>query len=124
MSRAATYLTYTGNTMYVLGTAAGATGTLYAVNRISGHGIKGLEAIPGFINSLTGPSRVQEAEQELVPTPDTPIAAPSTFLSVCKREFLGYCAIGGLISVGGFLVFAGKRLLAPETLEWANQLYK
>jgi hypothetical protein len=128
MSRAATYLSYTGNTVYTLGTAAGAFGVLYAVNRISGHGIKGLEGIPSLIHTLTRPSRLQEATTTTEqPTPSeqpTPTNTSPGLKNVLKQEFLAYCAISGLIGLGAICTFAGKKMVAPETLDWVNQFYK
>lgn len=115
MTRAATYLTYVGNTLYVLGTAVGAFGTLHAVNRISGHGIKALNAIPDLVSSqIRETPRVQEGQSDEAPT----------IASTIKQEIIGYCSIGTLVFAGGILVFIGKKLVAPETLERINQLYK
>jgi hypothetical protein len=120
MTRAATYLTYVGNTLYVLGTAIGAIGTLHAVNKISGHGIKALNAIPGLVSSQIRESpRVQEGNQQEEQLHEAP-----TIASAIKQEIIGYCSIGTLVLAGGALVFVGKKLVAPETLERINRLYK
>lgn len=115
ISRAATYLTYVGNTIFTLGTATGAVGVLYAVHRISGHGISGLEAIPGFIHSLTGP------EGQAVET-STPQGA--SVRQTIIREGKAYCVISGLIGAGAALVLGGKKMVDPATLQWVNQLYR
>lgn len=121
MTRAATYLTYVGNTLYVLGTAVGAFGTLHAVNRISGHGIKALNAIPGLVGSqIHEAPRLQEGNQQ----EDVQLGEAPTIAGVIKQEFVGYCSIGTLVLAGGLLVFVGKKLVAPETLERINLLYK
>ena len=107
-----------GGVVTSLGVAASAVGTLFAVNRLSNVGIKGLEALPGWLgmgNNRALPSGGNDDNQ------NNDEEHSITKYSV-GRELGTYAKIAGVIVAGVGLRYLGNKMSSPEAATTFNNL--
>lgn len=96
------FFNYGGQTLITVGTGFTAIGVIYAINRITGHGINLLNDLP----YLLGIKKYTDSEQE----------KPITKKDIIDG-FTTYCKICGVIMTGTALKFLGNKISSDDTIK-------
>ena len=103
------FLGFGGNTLFTLGTLFTATSVIYAINKITGLGIKGTKALPYWL----GLENEENNTESFITKEDL------------KEEIKSYMKISFIIVLGVLIKYLGKEMSSDKFIERFNKiLYK
>ena len=103
------FLEFSGQTMFVLGTACTALGVLYGVNKLTGHGIAVLSNLPRILGMDQKSDSSEKIDYALV---------KSKFSS----EFVAYTKLIILVIFGVAIKYCGNAICSKDIILFFNTL--
>jgi hypothetical protein len=117
-TRAALFSQYTGNTLFAVGEALKATGTVYCINNISKAALTVLDVCPNLIETGT----IKTSTTETTTTNDDDNESRITKRKAAIR-FRSYVIAGAVLGAGALLVAVGQFLGSSETIKTVNKWF-